>query len=468
MNVDVERLPESRVTLKIELTPEEIEGALQRTYKQLVQRVNIPGFRKGKAPRPVLERMIGADAFLHEATDEAVRWGYRKAIDQENLIPLDEADVDVPGDEHSHVHEGEPFRFEATVTVRPDVELPDYHAIKVQVETVEVTEDDIEGVLHELQERNATLEPVNRPAQVGDTITMNVAAGVGGDEIVNEENAEFEVRDEENSEAHPLFPGLSEKLVGAKAGDIEEISLPLPENYDNPELAGQTMFLRVLVKEVKRKVLPEINDELAESVSQFETLDELKGALRQNLEAEKRMEADEKLVRDSIDALVSRTFVEIPPLLIEEELDRMLEDLERAFSGQGMSLELYLQTTGKPQDELREEMREGAAQNVKTSLVMGALADAENIEVTNKEIDAAIDDLFRGMRVSERERRELRSSSGVRSNLRTRLRRQRAIRRLVQVVTGEEISAEAAEAFSEEGTAPSDDSEETVAVEVGG
>lgn len=468
MNVEVTRLPESRVTLKIELAPEDVESALQRTYKQLVQRVSIPGFRKGKAPRPVLERMIGPDVFLHEATDEAVRWGYRKAVELENLTPLDEADVDTPGDAHDHVHPGEPFVFEATVTVKPAVELPDYSAIRVQPEQVEVTEEDVDALLGELQQRDVTLEPVNRPAQVGDVVTMNVTTKVGGDEVVNEENAEFELRDEENQEPNPLFPGLSEKLVGARAGDIEEISLPLPAGYDNPEWAGQTMFLRILVKDVKRKVLPEINDELAQSVSQYQTLDELKEALRNNLEAEKRMEADEKLVRESIDALVSRTFVEIPPVLVDEELDRMMEDLNRAFSGQGMSLELYLQTTGKPLEELREEMREGATQNVKSSLVLGALADAENIEVTNKDIDAAVNDLFRGARVSERERRELRSSSGVRSNMRTRLRRQRAIRRLVQVVTGEDVSPEITEAVAEESAVPPEDTEETVPVEIGG
>src|SRR5919205_3841591 len=168
MNVEVSRLPESRVTLKIELSPDEVDGALDRTYKQLVHRVNIPGFRKGKAPRPVVERMIGAEAFLHEATDEAVRWGYRKAIDQENLTPLEVADIDVPGDGHAHLHPGEPFRFEATVAVRPDVELPDYHAISVTAPEVEVSDEDVQNLLDELRQRSAVLEPVQRPAQMGD------------------------------------------------------------------------------------------------------------------------------------------------------------------------------------------------------------------------------------------------------------------------------------------------------------
>lgn len=468
MNVDVTRLPESRVTLKVELTPEEVNQALDRTYKRLVQRVTVPGFRKGKAPRAVLERLLGPETFLHEGTDEAMRWGYRRAVDQENLTPIDEAEIDIPGDGHEHLHPGEPFAFEATVTVKPDVELPDYQAIHVDVPVVEVGGDDVDDLLHELQERSATLEPVVRPAQIGDVVTINITARIGGDEIVNEENTDFELSDEEKEGPNPVFPGLARELEGTTPGDIRDITLPLPEDYPDPERAGQTMFVRTLTKEVKRKVLPDLNDEFAESVSQFTTLDELREALQKNLEAERRLEADEQLVRESIDALVSRTFVEIPPVLIEDELNRMMDDLRRAFDRQNYSFEMYLQTTGRAEQELRDEMREGATQNVKISLVLGAFGDAEHIEVNNKEVETAIDEMFRGLRVSERERRELRSSNNVRNNVRSRLRRQRSIHRLVQIVTGEEISREASEAAAEESAGPMEDTEETVAVEVGG
>ena len=468
MNVEVSRLPESRVTLKIELSPDEVDGALDRTYKQLVHRVNIPGFRKGKAPRPVVERMIGTEAFLHEATDEAVRWGYRKAIDQENLTPIEGADVDTPGDAHAHVHPGESFTFEATVAVKPEVELPDYHTIRVERPAVEVTDDEVDSLMDEIRERNATLEPVSRPAQIGDVVTMNVVARVGGEEVINEENADFPLR-EEDEDSESVFPGLSAELEGVKPGDIKETILSLPENYANEEWAGKTMFARVLVQEVKRKVLPELNDEFAQSVSQYETMDELRGTLRDNLTAERRMEADEQLVRDAVEALTTRTFVEIPPTLVNEELDRMIEDLERAFGRQQYSFEMYLQATGQTEEQLRQEMREGATDNVKRSLVLGALADAEKIDVSNREIDRSLDEMLRSMQVSEPERRQLRSSTNVRSNIRSRIRRQRAIQRLVEIVTGgEEVSPEAAEALADQTAGAADDSEETVAVEIGG
>jgi trigger factor len=468
MNVEVTRLPESRVTLKIELTADEVDQALDRTYKQLVHRVNIPGFRKGKAPRPVVERMIGPETFLHEATDEAVRWGYRKAIDQENLTPIDQADVDTPGDAHAHVHPGEPFSFEANVAVKPEVELPDYHTIRVERPTVEVTDDEVEALLNEIRDQNATLEPVSRPAQICDVVTMNVTARVGGEDVINEENADLPLR-EEDEEATSVFPGISAEMVGVRPGEIREPTLTIPENYAREDLAGKTMFVRALVKEVKRKVLPEADDELAQSVSQFQTIDELIDRLRENLMAERRLEADEQLVRDAVEALTTRTFLEIPPALVEEELDRMIEDLERAFGRQQFSFEMYLQTTGQTEAQLREQMREGAIDNVKRSLVLGALADAENIDVSNKEIDRALDEMLRSMQLSEPERRRLRSSSGVRSNIRSRIRRQRAIQRLVEIVTGgEEVSAEAAEAIADATAGAADDSEETVAVEIGG
>jgi len=470
MNVEVTKLPESRVALKIEMTAQEVNQALDRTYKQLVQRVRIPGFRKGKAPRPVLERMVGHELFLHEATEEAVRWGYRKAVDQARVTPIDEAEIDAGAGEHEHVRPGESFQFEATVSVRPEVQLPDYHAIHIDRAEIVVSDADVENLLRDLQERNATLEPVVRPARYGDVITMNVTGRVDGVEVVNNENADFElVNEDEDERAHPVFPGLSGELEGANRGDIREPALKLPQLYHNQELAGKTLFLRILVKEIKRKVLPPLDDELAQSVSEFQTLDELRAALRSNLTLERRLEAEEKLVGEVVDAVSTRTFVELPPLLIEEEIDRMLEELSRNFERAHLSLQQYLETTGKSEGDLRNEMREEAIRSVKSSLVLSAVADAEDVEATSREVDAALEDLLRTLSTSETERRRLRSSSAVRANLRSRLRRQRAIQKLVQIVTGgEEVSTEATEAVADQTAATAEDTEETMAVEVGG
>lgn len=469
MNVEVTKLPESRVALKVELTPEEVEQALQRTYKQLGQRVNVPGFRKGKAPRAVVERMVGHDLFLREATEEAIRWGYRKAIDQSSLSPIDEAEIEPVADGRDTVEPGQLFQFEATVAVRPEVELPDYHAIRIDRPDIQVSDEEVDALLTDIRERHATLEPVVRPAQFGDVVTMNITGRVSGEEIINNENADFELRDEEQQEPDPVLPGLSRELVGLNRGDIREPALHLPELYPNQEMAGKSMFLRILVKEIKRKVLPELDDDLAQSVSEFETLDELRNALRANLMLERKLEADERLVNQAVEAVTSRTFVEIPPVLIEEEIDRMLDDMRRAFESRHLSFEVYLETAGKSEADIRQEMRESATQNVKASLVLGAIADAEGIEVQGRDVDAALEDLLRHANTGEGERRRLRSSNAVRSNIRSRIRRQRAIQRLVEIVTGgEEISTEATEAVADQTAAAAEDTEETVAVEVGG
>jgi trigger factor len=469
MNVEVTRLPESRVALKVELTPQEVEGALDRTYKQLVQRVNIPGFRKGKAPRAVVERMVGAEYFLHEATDEAVRWGYRKAIDSENLTPIDQAEIDTGPDAHEHVETGEPFHFEATVAVKPEVQLPDYTTIRVERDQVEVTNDDVNEVIEDIRERNATLEPVSRPAQIGDVVTINITGRVDGEEMINNDNAEYELRDEENGEPDPTLPGLSAELVGISAGEIREFVLRLPEEYPDENVAGKSLLVRVLAKETKRKVLPDLNDDFAQSVSVFQTVDKLRDGVRGNLEVERRVEADEKLVTDAVDAVTERTFIDIPPVLIDEEIDRVIDDMRVTFERQRLSLETYLEATQKTEADLRHDMRESAAKNVKQSLVLGAIADAENITVSNRELETALEEALRTMQTTDVERRRLRTSSAVRTNIRNRLRRQRAIQKLVETVTGgEEISAEATEAIADQTAAAAEDTEETVAVEVGG
>lgn len=469
MNVEVTKLPESRVALKVELTPQEVDQALERTYKQLVQRVNVPGFRKGRAPRPVVERVVGHELFLHEATDEAIRWGYRKALDQSKLTPIDQPDID-GSDGHNHLHPGEVFQFAATVAVKPEVQLPDYHTIHLDRPAVDVSDSDVDALLQDLRQRNATLEPTIRSAEIGDVVTMNVTARVGGNEVINEENADFELTDEEGEEAipHPVFPGLSKELVGVNRGEIREAVLALPELYSPEELAGQSMLVRALIKEVKRKVLPALDDEFAQSISEFGTLDQLRDALRNNLEIERRMEADEQLVADAVKEVTTRTFVEIPPVLIDEEVDRMVDDLRSTLERANLMLQHFLEASHKTEAELRQDMRDEATGRVKTSLVLGGLADAENIDVSNREVEASLEELLRRVTTTDVERRRLRSSTELRANLRGRIRRQRAAQRLVEIVTGEEVSAEAAEAMADQTAAAAEDNQETVAVEIGG
>jgi trigger factor len=465
MNVEVTRLPESKVALKVELTPQEVDGAFDRTYKQLVQRVTIPGFRKGKAPRAVVERLVGHEFFVHEATDDAVEWGYRKAIEQAGLTPIDQAQIG--GDEHSHAEPGEPFQFEATVSVRPEVTLPDYHTLKVTREQEPVADQDVDDLLEDLRQRQSTLEPVTRPAQPNDVVTINITGRSEGNEVLQQEDAQYEIRPPENDD-DPTLPGLSKHLVGTTPGQIVETVIDLPETYYNAEIAGKPLSLRLIVKDVKAPVLPALDDDFASSISASETLEALRVALRENLEAERRAQADEKLVQSAVDEVVNRTFVDIPPIMIEDELDRMVDDMRQMFESNRLSFETYLEQVGQTEEEIRERARDDAIKNVKTSLVLSAVADAEGIDVPKREVDAALEEVFRTTTMTERERRQVRTSNAVRSNIRNRIRRQRAIRHLVEVMSGEEdVSDDAAEALADQTASAADSAQETMAVEAG-
>jgi trigger factor len=298
---------------------------------------------------------------------------------------------------------------------------------------------------------------------------VNLVARSEGEEVLNRENLDYTLLDNPEASADEPLPGLSQALVGVHAADILEPPLSLPESYPDEDLAGKLLLTRVLVKEIKRKVLPELDDDFAQSVGRFETMDEVREALRENLETERRIQADERLVSEAVEAVTSRAFVDIPPVLIEEELDRTVEDMDRMLVAQGLSLQSYFDTTGQSEDAMREEMRERAGASVKSSLVLGAVADAEGIEVSKREIDTALEAMLRDAQVSENERRKLRSSAGVRSNIRSRLRRQRAIQKLAEIVSGgDEIAPEAAEAATDLAGGAVDDTEETLAVEIGG
>lgn len=460
MNVEVTKLPESKVALKVELTVDEVEGAFNRTYKQLVQRVSVPGFRRGKAPRPIVERLVGAEFFVHEATEDAIQWGYRKALDETHLVPIDQPEIDT-GNGH-HVEAGAPFQFEATVSVRPEIPLPDYHTLRVAREQQPVTDADVQQVIDEVRREHATLEPTTRPAMAGDTVVMSLHATVEGQEVFNQENATFVLRGADSDEDVEL-PGLSRHLDGATSGLIVETAIDLPASYHRQEFAGKPMALRILVKEVKTPVLPELDDEFVREVSPLATVDALRGALRDNLEQERRYEADRRLIQQAISEVVDRTFVDIPPILIEEEIERMIEDLRVLLADANASIDAYVEAMGLTLDQLEEQMREEATRRVKTSLVLTALAEAEGIEVSNRDVDAALEEVLRGARTTERERRKMRTSTAVRSGLRARLRRQRAMHRLVEIVTdGDSVSDEVSLVLADEGTVAEEDADEIV------
>lgn len=382
MKVSAQKLPESQVLLEIEVDPDQMEKSMDRAYKKLVQKVDVPGFRKGKAPRNMLERHIGRGRLLEEAIDIVIPEAYNKALEDEDIDAIDQPKLEVVSTE--------PLSFKATVPIRPNVNLGDYAAVRVPREAVVVDEDEVEASLQELRQRYAIQEPVERPVQAGDVITGDIRIVVDGKEVFKDEDADLHLREGRTV----LLPGFAEGVVGATKGEPKSLELTLPEDAES-SLAGKTATVHVTVKEVKEERLPEPNDEFATQVGEgFESLDKLKERLHGDIL--ERLEANsEDQYRDAaLTALVeSAGTIEFPPVLVEREIDRFLNDQARQT---GMELDRYLELIKKTAQEVRDELRPSATERVKRSLVLGQLADSEKIEVEDADIDAEIERLIAG------------------------------------------------------------------------
>ncbi len=454
MQVEVSPTGESRVRLDVTVTPEEVDRAIEATYRKLAQRVRVPGFRPGKAPRNLVLRAYGDDAFFHQATNEAVRAWYPTALRQSGVEALDSGEIDLP-DDHGHLTPGEPFAFAATVPTKPDVHLPAIEDIKIPAPPVVVADVDVDRVLEEVRRSRATLEPAAaRAAETGDVVKMNIHGRADGEEVLSQEDFQFELVDEQDSPDRQ-FPGLSKELVNARPGDIRETVLSLPPDYGQQELAGKSLSLRIVVKEIQRKVLPDLNDDFARTVSDTTTVQELRELIRRNLERERREEAFNKVASEVIDSLTARTNLVAPDILVEAELDSMLRDQRRYFERQGMRFEQFLIAARKSEEEYRQDLRPNAERLVKRDLILEAVADAEDIHADPDEVNSQMQRFTENLSRSERDMERLSASTALRGSIEEELRKRDAIRWLVQSVSGLTVPEdEADEPVSDAGVEP--------------
>jgi trigger factor len=380
MKVSTQKLPESQVLLEIEVDPDQMEKSMDRAYRKLVQKIDVPGFRKGKTPRNMLERHIGHGRLLEEAIDIVIPEAYNKALEEQDIDAIDQPKIEMVT--------VEPLAFKATVPIRPDIDLGDYKSIRVPLEPLEVDEADVGTTLDELRRRYALQEPVERPVQMGDIIRGDVRIEVDGREVYKDDDAEMNLREGRVV----LLPGFAEGVVGAHKGLPQEIEVTLPEDADS-SLAGKTAIVHITIKEVKEEVLPEPDDEFAKGVGEgFASLADLKERLRSDIRERLETRAEEAYRDAVLTALVEQAGkIEFPPVLVEREIDRFLNDQAR---NTGMELDRYLELIKKTPEEVREELRPGATERVKRSLVMGQLADTEKIETTDAAVEAEVQKLI--------------------------------------------------------------------------
>ena len=383
MKVTVENGENQQVTLKIEVEAAEVNKAVDQACKRLANRVSIPGFRKGKAPRMIVERHVGKDAVLQEAFDIVAPKALSKAFDEQKIDPVTRPSVDI-----ETLEEGKDLVFKATVTPRPEVKLGDYKGLNVPKNEVSITDEDVEKQLKTFQDRQGKLVDAPEGAEVkdGDFTTLDFKGFVDGEAFDGGEGKDYPLQIGSNS----FIPGFEDQLVGAKIGEERDVNVKFPEEYHAKELAGKDATFKCTIRSIKTKELPAIDDELAKKVSKFETLDELKADIRKNLEenAERTAENDQKSA--AIEMATNNITVDIPAVMIDNRVTAMIQEMAMRLEQQGMKLEQYLQYAGTDIAKLREQYRETAEKNVKTDLMLEEVAKAEDIKVEAKDLDEEV------------------------------------------------------------------------------
>ncbi len=507
MKVTLERLPESRVLLDIEVDQERLEKSLQVAYRKVAGKARIPGFRPGKAPRHVVERMIGREGLIREALDALVPDVYNDAIKEHDIDAIDQPDLEIT--------EIEPVRFKATVAVRPTIDLGAYTEIRVEQPEVAFDEEEVDRQILRLQRGRATYVPVERGAGWNDQLIAGVIGKIAPDALKTDEDdeaddssegddapaaeteaeaeattaeadadtevaiadaeplelitfieddaAEFSLRDGEEL----LVPGLAEAFLDMKAGDSKELELEVPEDHRVTQLAGKKSFFTITVSEVKEEQLPELDDEFADSVNpQFKSYDELRADIARQLRERASQEAEIDFRNKAIDALLESATIEYPKVMVDREIDNVIRD---STGNDAQSYRAYLERVGRSEDEFRETFREAADIRVRRGLVLGKLADVENIEATVDDIQGELEKMFAELAEDDGRFRQLFDTEVGRETVRRDLVNRRTMERLLEIVSnGTYVAPEppqAATATTEETADASDSPVETEAQE---
>lgn len=379
MSAKFEKLEGNRGVLTIEVDAEKVNEGLDAAFKKVVKQVNVPGFRKGKMPRGMFEKRFGVESLYQDAVDYLLPEAYASAIDETGIEPVDRPEIDV-----EQIEKGKSLIFKATVTVKPEVKLGEYKGLEVKPLDTNVTDEDVNSELTSLQERQAELAVKEEgKAENGDTVVMDFEGFVDGEafEGGKAENYSLELG------SGQFIPGFEDQLVGTAAGESKDVEVTFPEEYHAAELAGKPATFKVTVHEIKTKQLPELDDEFAKDADEeVETLDALKEKIKTRLEESKKHEAEHHVRDTVVEAAAANAEVEIPSVMVDTEVDRMMQEFEQRLQMQGMNLELYFQFSGQDEAALRDQMKEEAGKRVRVNLTLEAIAKAENIEVSDEEV----------------------------------------------------------------------------------
>ena len=382
MSVQVEKLEKNMAKLTVEVSQEQFQDAMKKAFNKNKNRFNMPGFRRGKAPMSMIEKMYGEGVFYEDAADEAINATCMDAMNESGLDIVSRPEVTV-----EQIGKDKPFIYSALVAVKPEVTLGEYKGVEVQKADAEVTDADVEAELKRVQDQNARLVTVeDRPVADGDQTVIDFEGYVDGETFDGGSAEDFQL----TIGSHAFIDTFEEQLIGKNIGEECEVNVTFPTEYHAKELAGKPAMFKVTVKEIKVKELPELDDEFASEVSEFETLDEYKEDIKAKLSERKQKAAASENENRVVDKVVENASMEIPDRMLDGQIDNMVQEMARNMESQGLSMDLYLKYTGMTSEQIREQMRPQAEKRIKTRRTLEAVVKAENIQVSDERLDEEI------------------------------------------------------------------------------
>lgn len=379
MSLQVENLEKNMAKMTVEVPAENLEKAIKTAFNKNKNRFNIPGFRRGKAPLAMIEKMYGPEVFYEEAANLVLDESYPEAAKESNLEIVSRPEIDIV-----QIEKGKTFIYTATVAVKPEVTLGDYKGIQVEKASAEVTDEDVENELKRVQNQNSRLLTIeDRPVQDGDQTVIDFDGYVDGKRFEGGKSEDYPL----TIGSHSFIDTFEEQLIGKNIGEECEVNVTFPEEYHAKELAGKPAVFKVTVKEIKMKELPELNDEFAEEVSEFETLDEYKADIKSKLLERKQKEAATENENRVVEKVVENTSMEIPEKMLETQVQNMINDYARRMQSQGMSMDQYMQYTGMTLESLKEQTKPQAEKSIRTRLALEAVVKAEDIKVSEEAVE---------------------------------------------------------------------------------
>lgn len=379
MSLQVEKLEHNMAKLTVEVAAEDVEKALQAAYLKQRKQINIPGFRKGKVPRQMIEKMYGPEVFYDEAANNMIPDAYAKAYDESELDIVSQPKIEVV-----QMEKGKPFIFTAEVAIKPEVTLGDYKGLKVDKVSTRVTQKEVDEEIEKERERNArTIEVTDRAVQDKDEVTLDFEGFVDGVAFEGGKGEDYPLTIGSGS----FIPGFEEQLIGAEIDKEVEVNVTFPKEYHSEELAGKDATFKCTVHTIKAKELPELDDEFASEVSECETMDAYRAEVKKNIKERKERTGKEKKENQAVDQAIENAQMDIPEAMIEFQVRQMADDFARRIQQQGLTVEQYFQFTGMTAEKMLEEMRPQAEKSIKTRLVLEAIVKAENIEVSDERVE---------------------------------------------------------------------------------